>query len=156
MGLSENSVPLNSMVLLIIIPFLNGYFIGNINPTFSDKPISKVCSEMGRTKASQWKNQCLLYPFLIHGLPKTSHEACATAPKKSLCPPNIPRSRTLAKVPIVLLGMCTGMVRFQAQQRPCRQVMLRGAQVLGLPQIIQNYTHLVSTLKPRFWGIPPF
>ena len=24
--------------LLIIIPFLNGYFIGNINPTFSDKP----------------------------------------------------------------------------------------------------------------------
>ena len=28
------------MVLLIIIPFLNGYFIGNINPTFSDKPIS--------------------------------------------------------------------------------------------------------------------
>ena len=32
--------PLNPMVLLIIIPFLNGYFIGNINPTFSDKPIS--------------------------------------------------------------------------------------------------------------------
>ena len=26
------------MVLLIMIPFLNGYFIGNINPTFSDKP----------------------------------------------------------------------------------------------------------------------
>ena len=26
------------MVLLIIIPFLNGYFIGKINPTFSDKP----------------------------------------------------------------------------------------------------------------------
>ena len=38
MGLSENSVPLHPMVLLIIIPFLNGYFIGNINPTFSDKP----------------------------------------------------------------------------------------------------------------------
>ena len=38
MGLSENSVPLNPMVLLIIIPFLNGYVIGNINPTFSDKP----------------------------------------------------------------------------------------------------------------------
>ena len=32
-------VPLHPMVLLIIIPFLNGYFIGNINPTFSDKPI---------------------------------------------------------------------------------------------------------------------
>ena len=38
LGVSENSVPLNPMVLLIIIPFLNGYFIGNINPTFSDKP----------------------------------------------------------------------------------------------------------------------
>ena len=32
-------VALNPMVLLIIIPFLNGYFIGNINPTFSDKVI---------------------------------------------------------------------------------------------------------------------
>ena len=36
-GVSENSVPLNPMVMLIIIPFLNGYFIGNINPPFSDK-----------------------------------------------------------------------------------------------------------------------
>ena len=33
-GVSENSVPLNPMVLLIIIPFLNGYFIGNIPNTF--------------------------------------------------------------------------------------------------------------------------
>ena len=41
MGLSENSVPLHPMVLLIIIPFLNGYFIGKINPTFSDIPISQ-------------------------------------------------------------------------------------------------------------------
>ena len=40
MGVSENSVPLNPMVLLIIIPMKNGYFIGNINPTFSDKPKS--------------------------------------------------------------------------------------------------------------------
>ena len=32
-----NSVPLNPMVLLIIIPFLNGYFIGNI-PYFQTKP----------------------------------------------------------------------------------------------------------------------
>ena len=40
MGVSENSVPLNPMVLLIIIPMKNGYFIGNINPTFSDKPVS--------------------------------------------------------------------------------------------------------------------
>ena len=31
-------VPLNPMVLLIIIPMKNGYFNGNINPTFSDKP----------------------------------------------------------------------------------------------------------------------
>ena len=29
-----------SLVLLIIIPMNNGYFIGNINPTFSDKPRS--------------------------------------------------------------------------------------------------------------------
>ena len=36
-------VSLNLMVLLIIIPFLNGYFIGNINPTFSDKPILAYC-----------------------------------------------------------------------------------------------------------------
>ena len=39
MGLSENSVPLNPMDLLIIIPMKNGYFIGGINPTFSDKPM---------------------------------------------------------------------------------------------------------------------
>ena len=32
------STPLYPMVLLIIIPMKNGYFIGNINPTFSDKP----------------------------------------------------------------------------------------------------------------------
>ena len=32
--------PFSPMVLLIIIPFLNGYVIGEINPTFSDKPIS--------------------------------------------------------------------------------------------------------------------
>ena len=32
-------VPLNPMVLLIIIPMKNGYFIGKINPTFSDKAI---------------------------------------------------------------------------------------------------------------------
>jgi uncharacterized RDD family membrane protein YckC len=31
--------PIFPMVLLIIIPFLNGYFFGNINPTFSDKAI---------------------------------------------------------------------------------------------------------------------
>ena len=37
MGLSENSVPLNPMVLLIIIPFLNGYFIGGM-PHFQTNP----------------------------------------------------------------------------------------------------------------------
>ena len=41
MGVSENSVPLNPMVFMIIIPMKNGYFIGKINPTFSDKPIWK-------------------------------------------------------------------------------------------------------------------
>ena len=35
-------VPLNPMVLLIIIPIKNCYFIGNINPTFSDIPIWKT------------------------------------------------------------------------------------------------------------------
>ena len=41
MGLSENSVPLNPMVLLIIIPFLNGY---NWEYTlFSDKPTWRFC-----------------------------------------------------------------------------------------------------------------
>ena len=39
MGVSENSVPLNTMVLLIIIPIEWLAIIGNINLTFSDKPI---------------------------------------------------------------------------------------------------------------------
>ena len=33
------------MVLLIIIPMKNGYFIGNINPTFSDKPKCEKCGD---------------------------------------------------------------------------------------------------------------
>ena len=37
MGVSENSVSLNPMVLLIIIPMKNGYFIGNI-PYFQTNP----------------------------------------------------------------------------------------------------------------------
>ena len=49
MGVSENGgKPLNPMVLLIIIPFLNGYFIGNINPTFSDKPIYEYTPLLNR------------------------------------------------------------------------------------------------------------
>ena len=35
MGVSENSVPHCTQCLMIIIPMKNGYFIGNINPTFS-------------------------------------------------------------------------------------------------------------------------
>ena len=35
MGVSENSVPHCTQWLMIIIPITNGYFIGNINPTFS-------------------------------------------------------------------------------------------------------------------------
>ena len=52
MGLSENSVPLNPMVLLIIIPMKNGYFIGNINPTFSDTPILSLG---GYNRSSKWR-----------------------------------------------------------------------------------------------------
>ena len=37
MGVSENSVPLFTQWLMIIIPFLNGYFIGNI-PYFQTNP----------------------------------------------------------------------------------------------------------------------
>ena len=40
-GISENSVPLHPMVLLIIIPFLNGYFIGGI-PHFQTYPIKET------------------------------------------------------------------------------------------------------------------
>ena len=39
--LKMSCTPLYPMVLLIIIPMNNGYFIGNINPTFSDISISK-------------------------------------------------------------------------------------------------------------------
>ena len=48
-GVSENRlVPLNPMVLLIIIPMKNGYFIGNINPTFSDNPTCQTLCVMAR------------------------------------------------------------------------------------------------------------
>ena len=44
MGLSENSVPLHPMVLLIIIPTFYGYFIGGIPwyTPFSDIPNMKA------------------------------------------------------------------------------------------------------------------
>ena len=41
MGVSENSVPLNPMVLLIIIPMKNGYFIGNIPNIFRQTHMKK-------------------------------------------------------------------------------------------------------------------
>ena len=57
MGVSENSVPLNPMVLLIIIPFLNGYFIGNIS-YFQTNPygsVSKPCTPVVHIKiAGKW------------------------------------------------------------------------------------------------------
>ena len=56
MGVSENSVPLNPMVFLILIPFLNGYFIGNINPTFSDIPISPWLDLRWSSFGSLWIN----------------------------------------------------------------------------------------------------
>ena len=43
MGVSENSVPLNPMVLLIIIPFLNDYFIGNIPNIFRQTHMLSGC-----------------------------------------------------------------------------------------------------------------
>ena len=64
MGLSENSVPLNPMVLLIIIPMKNGYFIGNINPLFSDKPIL-IKSQTICVIEMQHKRFC----FFAHGSP---------------------------------------------------------------------------------------
>ena len=59
---SENVVyyPLYPMVLLIIIPFLNGYFIGNINPTFSDKPIFSLFH-------FRWRENAFFFPYPIMG-----------------------------------------------------------------------------------------
>ena len=42
LGLSENSVPHCTQWFCWSLSLLNGYFIGNINPTFSDKPISET------------------------------------------------------------------------------------------------------------------
>ena len=51
-------VPLKPMVLLIIIPFLNGYFIGNI-PYFQTNPFGSASGS-----SSCW---CHLAPFAPHG-----------------------------------------------------------------------------------------
>ena len=50
LGVSENSVPLNPMVLLIIIPMKNGYFIGNIPNIFRQTHLGNLecCFSMSR------------------------------------------------------------------------------------------------------------
>jgi len=51
MGLSENSEnPIFPMVLLIIIPFLNGYFIGKINPIFRQTQITMSSDSMANLR----------------------------------------------------------------------------------------------------------
>ena len=63
MGVSENRlVPLNPMVLLIIIPMKNGYFIGKINPTFSDKPIF-----VGPRNINRYNDISSVYIFVNNG-----------------------------------------------------------------------------------------
>ena len=56
MGLSENSVPLHPMVLLIIIPILNGYFIGGI-PHFKTYPYSPCLKWVTYSKPTQLKSE---------------------------------------------------------------------------------------------------
>ena len=81
------------MVLLIIIPIFNGYFIGNINPTFSDKPKWGVYVEMSaqaskvhvlshlrsgrKPSVETWQEE-----FLAPGLDRFDQRSCATP-----CPP---------------------------------------------------------------------
>ena len=80
MGVSENSVPLNPMVLLIIIPFLNGYFIGNI-PYFQTNPYffwmtSMICSpgitaniiRIVRSAVNRLEFTCMTIMMLIYGV----------------------------------------------------------------------------------------
>ena len=47
MGLSENSVPLNPVWLMIIIPMKNGYFIGNIPNIFRHTHMSAWMQVLG-------------------------------------------------------------------------------------------------------------
>ena len=55
-------VPLNPMVLLIIIPFLNGYFIGNI-PYFQTNPNVISCPASKTSVGFQY----LFHPFPVAG-----------------------------------------------------------------------------------------
>ena len=56
--LKMSCTPLYPMVLLIIIPMKNGYFIGNINPTFSDKPIWSAARDAGAKYLPGCRRQC--------------------------------------------------------------------------------------------------
>ena len=59
-GLSENRLNPYTQWLMIIIPMKNGYFIGKINPTCSDKPM----------KSHDWTWHLLRYaPLLGDGIP---------------------------------------------------------------------------------------
>ena len=72
---SENSVSLNPMVLLIIIPMKNGYFIGNINPTFSDKPMfddQRFTAVWVSFFRSNWVRRRQMSPYWANGVPETS------------------------------------------------------------------------------------
>ena len=62
MGVSENSVPLNPMVLLIIIPMTNGYFIGNIPNIFRQTQIRPLTQ-----KNDRWVTELCGLPIGIWG-----------------------------------------------------------------------------------------
>ena len=82
MGVSENSVPLNPMVLLIIIPFLNGYLIGNIPNIFrqtymenDDPPVRDPGTPYESTLAPVTPVVRLFKPdsMTFFGIPQNSH-----------------------------------------------------------------------------------
>ena len=85
MGLSENrQVPLNPMVLLIIIPFLNGYFIGI--PYFQTNPHQKPMINLQSDDVVE--STLDLYWWLN---PVKSNHVSMTTPIKKSCvsPPHI-------------------------------------------------------------------
>ena len=84
MGVSENSVPHCTQWFCWSLSLLNGYFVGKINPTFSDKPRSvqsipekkqpltiqsKRCIlDPNDTDANPFKDFCRLNPVVIQWL----------------------------------------------------------------------------------------
>ena len=58
-------VPLKPMVNDGYIPMKNGYFIGNINPTFSDKPI---CAALQPAQIAEASNYVRAYLFIVFTL----------------------------------------------------------------------------------------